>query len=198
MATIPSTSFATTAASMLGEAAPRHAPRSTSAAPHTSCVLAPMTRASRVSRAMPAPSALRPCSSGTAQVLQAPQRHEPDRFTGQAAARGLRQSSVESGDSQRSWHFTPRAYRLAAVLVGLFAIVGMIGVFDTSSSGSANATTTAVSSGRATVWVVQPGDTYWTIARALQPSGDVRPLVDQLQAANDRGSLQPGQHVPLP
>ena len=30
------------------------------------------------------------------------------------------------------------------------------------------------------VYVVQPGDTLWSIARTLQPEGDVRPLVDGL------------------
>ncbi len=32
----------------------------------------------------------------------------------------------------------------------------------------------------ARVWVVQPGDTLWGIARHLQTTGDIRPLVDEL------------------
>ena len=34
------------------------------------------------------------------------------------------------------------------------------------------------------VVVGAPGDTYWSIARRLQPTGDVRPLVDRLAAAD--------------
>ena len=33
-------------------------------------------------------------------------------------------------------------------------------------------------------YLVQPGDTLWSIARRLQPEGDVRALVHQLMAAN--------------
>ena len=32
-------------------------------------------------------------------------------------------------------------------------------------------------------YVVQPGDTVWSVARRLQPEGDVRPVVDRLAAA---------------
>ena len=49
----------------------------------------------------------------------------------------------------------------------------------------------------ADVYVVQRGDTLWSIARRLQPAGDVRPLVDRLAAAHGRGPLQPGERLPL-
>ena len=39
-------------------------------------------------------------------------------------------------------------------------------------------------------YVVQPGDTLWSIARRLQPEGDVRALVHQLVAANDGAELE--------
>ena len=45
--------------------------------------------------------------------------------------------------------------------------------------------------------VVQPGDTLWTLARRLQPEGDVRPLVARLRAATGGGALAPGQRIPL-
>lgn len=47
----------------------------------------------------------------------------------------------------------------------------------------------------AAVYVVQPGDTYWTIARRLQPSGDVRGLVDRLSADHAGAPLQPGEQL---
>lgn len=47
-------------------------------------------------------------------------------------------------------------------------------------------------------YVVQPGDTLWSIARALQPSGDVRPLVAQLVAGRRGVPLRAGEHLVLP
>src|SRR5262245_42602808 len=38
--------------------------------------------------------------------------------------------------------------------------------------------------------IVQPGDTLWSIARRVQPSGDVRPLVDKLDAQRHGRALQ--------
>lgn len=49
----------------------------------------------------------------------------------------------------------------------------------------------------ATSYVVQPGDTLWSVARSLQPSGDVRPLVDRLSRRTDAGRLRPGQAISL-
>lgn len=47
-------------------------------------------------------------------------------------------------------------------------------------------------------YVVQPGDTVWGIARALQPTGDVRPLVDRLVARRHGAPLRVGERVELP
>jgi hypothetical protein len=46
--------------------------------------------------------------------------------------------------------------------------------------------------------VVQPGETLWGIARRLQPSGDIRPLVDRLAAAHGRGPLVAGESLAVP
>jgi hypothetical protein len=43
--------------------------------------------------------------------------------------------------------------------------------------------------------VVQPGDTLWSIARRLQPEGDVRPLVDALADRNGGAGVQAGQRL---
>jgi len=51
--------------------------------------------------------------------------------------------------------------------------------------------------GTAVVYVVQPGDTYWSIARNLQPSGDVRALVDKLSSEHGGAPLQPGEQLAL-
>ena len=49
----------------------------------------------------------------------------------------------------------------------------------------------------ARAYVVQPGDTLWGIARSLQPTGDVRPLVDELSRRVGGAGLQPGQRFSL-
>jgi len=57
--------------------------------------------------------------------------------------------------------------------------------------------TPAARGGSAAVYVVQPGDTYWSIARHLQPSGDVRVLVDRLSTGHAGAPLQPGERLVL-
>ena len=47
-------------------------------------------------------------------------------------------------------------------------------------------------------YVVQAGDSLWKIARALQPDGDVRPLVSELQRARQGRPLRVGERITLP
>jgi hypothetical protein len=48
-------------------------------------------------------------------------------------------------------------------------------------------------------YVVQPGDTLWSIARRVAPGQDPRPVVDGLIEANDlRGGLQAGEELSIP
>jgi len=47
------------------------------------------------------------------------------------------------------------------------------------------------------VYVVQPGDTIWSIAHELDPSGDTRAMVDHLVALNGGAALEPGQRLRL-
>lgn len=45
--------------------------------------------------------------------------------------------------------------------------------------------------------VVQSGDTIWSIARRLRPSGEIRGVVDALQRRVGGSSLEVGQHIDL-
>ena len=47
------------------------------------------------------------------------------------------------------------------------------------------------------VYVVQPGDTVWSIAHDLDPAGDPRAIVDRIVALNGGAALQPGQRLRL-
>jgi nucleoid-associated protein YgaU len=48
------------------------------------------------------------------------------------------------------------------------------------------------------VYVVQPGDTFWEIARRLEPGGDPRPLVARLVAEHGSPVLVAGDRLRLP
>jgi len=47
-------------------------------------------------------------------------------------------------------------------------------------------------------YVVQPGDTVWSIATQMLPQGDPRPLVDEIEAELHGGQLQVGAILHLP
>jgi Tfp pilus assembly protein FimV len=48
-------------------------------------------------------------------------------------------------------------------------------------------------------YVVEQGDTLWSIARRVAPGRDPRPVVDRLIEVNDvRGGLQAGQELSIP
>jgi nucleoid-associated protein YgaU len=47
-------------------------------------------------------------------------------------------------------------------------------------------------------YVVQPGETFWSIVRRVDPAGDPRPVVDRLVAAHGGSQLQAGDVIVLP
>jgi hypothetical protein len=83
------------------------------------------------------------------------------------------------------------------VLVSYLAIVGVGALLARPAAGAP--ATPAAASGASAVhdYVVQPGDTLWSIARSLHPHGDVRPVVDQLEARAGGATLVPGQRLRL-
>lgn len=83
----------------------------------------------------------------------------------------------------------------AAVLLGAGAALVVPGEGSLASPGAPAASLVPVAR---TTYLVQPGDTLWQIARALQPSGDVRPLVQRLAAAHGGAPLRAGERLALP
>jgi len=49
----------------------------------------------------------------------------------------------------------------------------------------------------APVYVVQPGDTLWSIAREQVASGDIRAEVDRLARLNGSAAVVTGEHIRL-
>ena len=115
---------------------------------------------------------------------------------------GIRPTSAPSATACRREEDRRRPVMAMLVVVGLILAGGP--VVDTVASlagGSAPAETSP--SGRATViegraHVVQPGETYWSIAEAVGGEGDIRALVDALEDANGGRSLQAGDRLAVP
>jgi nucleoid-associated protein YgaU len=105
--------------------------------------------------------------------------------------------------ARRQPSVTVRRRRAALALVAFAAIGALLGAGSLAGAGQAAAERNALPDPAvavpvaATVHVVQPGDTLWTLARRLQPEGDVRPLVARLRAEHGPGPLVPGQRLRL-
>lgn len=91
--------------------------------------------------------------------------------------------------------------RLALVaLVSVLAVAGLAMSTGTSGQGSvsgpaASVAVPAAADGSVAVHVVQPGDTLWSIAAAVAPGSDPRPIVDELARRSGGAGLQPGQRI---
>ena len=105
---------------------------------------------------------------------------------------------------------SPAVYRrrrvVALILAVAFVVVAMAGVravlrplagADGGRPLSATDGSAPVTAGHETL-LVQPGETLWDIARDLQPTGDLRPVVDELAALNGGAMLEAGQTIVLP
>jgi hypothetical protein len=113
---------------------------------------------------------------------------------------------VIGGADPRSRHrrLHPSVYlrrRIAALAVLFVLVAGLSAVLTAALAGSPAPTPAAAASSAgdaAARYVVQPGDSIWSVARRAQPSGDVRALVDQLVAANGGTSVEPGDVLVVP
>jgi nucleoid-associated protein YgaU len=76
------------------------------------------------------------------------------------------------------------------------AVVGALSLLQgPASSSPTSAATAAVPPAAAEEYIVQPGDTLWTIAERLDPPGDLRPIVDELADRAGGAVLQSGQRI---
>jgi hypothetical protein len=98
----------------------------------------------------------------------------------------------------------PATYRRRRVLAGL--VLGLLlsalpllgGELIGWVTGTPGATVVEAS-GEPVVYVVQPGDTLWSIAERVNPPGrDLRYTVDRLSEVTGGSLLHPGQRVVIP
>ncbi len=116
---------------------------------------------------------------------------------------------LEGGRAPARMAVVYRRRRVAVLAIGVLLLVlslagaraGLTAVTPQApppaSTDRSTASGRAQSAGAAVVVVVRPGDTLWSIARRLEPGGDVRHLVDRLAAAHGPAPLQPGEAIAL-
>ena len=78
----------------------------------------------------------------------------------------------------------------------LVPLVGIILAVFLGGFGIANAASSP--KGNVRTYLVRPGDSFWSIARSMQTTGDVRPLVAALIDSHGTSLLQVGDRVELP
>ena len=125
-----------------------------------------------------------------------PARDDARRLQGIGPAFGPRTTACRRQDDRR------RPVLAMLVVVGLILVGGPV-VDTVAALAGGSAPAEASPSGEATViegraHVVQPGETYWSIAEAVGGEGDIRALVDALEAANGGRSLQAGDRLAVP
>lgn len=132
-------------------------------------------------------------------------------FRPQSKARTASAGAARTGCSApaRSARPNPAVYRRRRLLAGgllLLAVAAVLILAQLIQAGIGGGplTTTGAAAGPGmiqagtTEYVVQPGDTLWSIAARLAPGRDERPLVDELAQQTHGASLYPGQVIVLP
>jgi nucleoid-associated protein YgaU len=83
---------------------------------------------------------------------------------------------------------------IGASWIGIRAALGGTGGGPLAATGAPG----GVKAAAVRVWIVRPGDTLWSIAEAVDPNGDVRPLVDRLAGEARGTAIYPGETIAIP
>jgi hypothetical protein len=115
-------------------------------------------------------------------------------------APSARRTAVRRRISQAPVYRRRRALALAAVATLVVVLVLLAGAISARLAGGGHPSSAVGAPSRiaSQEWVVQPGDTLWSIAAELAPDADPRAVVDRLIDANGGAPIQVGQHLVLP
>jgi LysM domain len=94
-----------------------------------------------------------------------------------------------------------RRLRLLAVVVSVGLTAGLwfgTSAMASQSQGRLQVLPGSVKTAHGYLYRVQPGDTVWSIATRLDPTGDPRPLADQIESEIGGTNLQVGTQVLVP
>lgn len=93
-----------------------------------------------------------------------------------------------------------RRRRALAAVVLLALLVASWQLFEVAADAAAGwaAPAPAIIDGPTVVVEADPGDTLWTLARQVRPTGDVRPAVEAMLAERGGADLDVGDRVRVP
>jgi hypothetical protein len=117
---------------------------------------------------------------------------------GRAADRGADiPRSDRVGAPRQRWSVGRRArLRRTAMFVVLAGLVGALAVPVSALAGTGAAPSPSLAQG--STYIVQPGDTLWSIATRLDPTGDPRSMIGRLAAETGSETVVVGEHIRLP
>lgn len=145
-----------------------------------------------------------------AQLAPAPTRRARDRHTPVRGDRpDLRVIPGGRDDASAMIDAETRQVLRLLVAISMALILAFLGLRALRANGWAAADTAAANVAEASVpaavpaageavYVVQPGDSLWSIASQLAPGDDPRPLVDELARRNGGTIIAAGQRLVLP
>jgi hypothetical protein len=111
----------------------------------------------------------------------------------------VRSPSRPLPDRATRWRRRRLAVLVAATVVAVGVVVAaqVVGPVLGSPDGGAPSTASpgSVAPVAGEVYVVQPGDTLWTVAAAVAPDRDPRPVVDRLREVNGTTALDVGDRL---
>jgi len=91
-----------------------------------------------------------------------------------------------------------RRRRLGAVLLAASVVLAAAALTLSPSTTNASPAPVHSSTSVESVYVVQPGDTLWSIAQRAVPGHDVRPVVDDMVRTLGTATVVPGQSIDVP
>ncbi len=91
-------------------------------------------------------------------------------------------------------------FRRRRLLIAIIVTLAVALALPLSGTGGRSHTTGSAPAGNGhrVEYTVRRGDTLWSIAERVDPSGDPRPLVDELAAQTGSDTVVPGQRIALP